>query len=257
MERVVQTGLALLFGFSMAVLDRTEAEHLPQLAVGDSLLSVVFGDARGMISVAAVRKADSYFHGGVDIDCDDMHSHHHEHSDGGGESSCHGDHHDAGGDEGTEAEGEAAHDGSRGFDPWQWIISHVRAPEVDRHLAGGRAVEVMPWLTAAVRVDPHNTEAWSTAWYIAKHTMHDAALARRILAEAKEKNPLSMEIAFTEGCDLYDGGKGDLMAAKLAFALARTLGDRATGGDPSKFNAHDEQIYRFAGNYLQQLSLPR
>ena len=111
----------------------------------------------------------------------------------------------------------------------------------------------MPWFWAAVQADPHNAEAWSVAWYTASHVMKDRELAVRVLAEAKKKNPDSIEIAFTEGRALYDGGKGDIFAAKLAFARAVGLAKAKCGGDVTKLTAREEEAFRFAGNYLKEM----
>ena len=172
----------LLLGGLVGLFSRQNSR--PQLVRGDDALAVAFGGARETISLAMVQKADSYFHGGIDMD--------------GGEEKVE----KVGGGEG------------RGGDWWAWIDSKIRAPQVHRHLDGGESVEMLPWLWAAVKSDPHNAEAWSVAWYAAKHIMKDSATAERVLAEAKAKNPDSIEIAFTEGRAFYDGGKGDLAAAK-------------------------------------------
>lgn len=198
---------------------------LPQLVRGEDALAVAFGGARETISLAMVQKADSYFHGGIDMD-------------GGHER-------------------EISHFSSLIShslpDPWQWIDSHIRAPRIHQHLEGEKAVELMPWFWAAVKADPHNAEAWSVAWYTASHVMKDRELAARVLAEAKEKNPDSIEIAFTEGRALYDGGKGDIFAAKLAFARAVGLAKAKCGGDVTKLTAREEEAFRFAGNYLKEM----
>lgn len=221
----------LAVGAFAVVLAGTDPARLPQLVRGDDVMAVAFGGARETISLAMVHKADSYFHGGIDMECDELHEHEcehdHDHCHGHAEESC--------------------------SDPWQWIDSHVRAPEVHRHLEGGEAAEMMPWFWAAVRSDPHNAEAWSVAWYTASHMMKDPVLAARILAEAKAKNPDSIEIAFTEGRSLYDGGRGDIAAAKAAFERTRKLGDAKCGGDVKKLSPREEEAYRFAGNYLLDL----
>ena len=191
---------------------------LPQLVRGDDALSVAFGGAKETISLAMVQKADSYFHGGIDMD----------------------------GEEEVEKVGG-------GGDWWQWIDSKIRAPQVHRHLDGGESVEMLPWLWAAVKSDPHNAEAWSVAWYAAKHIMKDSATAERVLSEAKAKNPDSIEIAFTEGRALYDGGKGDVAAAKRAFQRAVELANAKCGGDTTKLSVREEESLRFAKNYLEGL----
>ena len=204
---------------------------LPQLVRGDDALSVAFGGAKETISLAMVQKADSYFHGGVDMD--------------GHEN------------------GDSAILHSSFFtlnslpDPWAWIDSKIRAPQVHKHLDGGESVEMLPWLWAAVKSDPHNAEAWSVAWYTASHVMKDKALAAKVIAEAKAKNPDSIEIAFTEGRALYDGGKGDVAAAKRAFQRAVELANAKCGGDTSKLSVREEESLRVAGNYLKALSEDR
>ena len=243
--------LALLAGLVLA-LGRTPS--LPQLAAGGDVLSVAFGDAREVISRAAVHKADSYFHGGTDMKCDDLHEDHDGHDKRDGH------------DDGHVCDGHCHHHHQPEIsatlhsslfllpsDPWKWINSRICVPQEHTHLDGKRAVELMPWLWAAVKADPHNAEAWSVAWYAAAHIMKDKAMAVRILEEAKAKNPESIEIAFTEGRALYDNGHGDLVAAKAAFARAVALGDAKCRGDVSKLTSREEESYRFAANYLRSL----
>ena len=211
----------LLLGGLVGLFNRQPSQ--PQLVRGDDALAVAFGGARETISLAMVQKADSYFHGGIDMD---------------------------GGEEKVEKVGGG---GGEGGDWWAWIDSKIRAPQVHRHLDGGESVEMLPWLWAAVKSDPHNAEAWSVAWYAAKHIMKDSATAERVLAEAKAKNPDSIEIAFTEGRAFYDGGKGDLAAAKRAFARTVALAEAKCGGDVAALSPREEEAYRFAKNYLEGL----
>lgn len=255
-EWIVILALVVVGAFQVFVLGRNgrSPERLPQLVRGDDALAVAFGGARETISLAMVHKADSYFHGGVDMECTLDHDHDedgdgdHEHGDG-----CVHDHdHDHG--HGTESNGQTIGRASGSFDPWAWINMHVRAPEVERHLEGAKAVELMPWLWAAVKSDPHNAEAWSVAWYTASHVMKDKALAAKVLAEAKAKNPDSIEIAFTEGRAFYDGGKGDLAAAKRLFERTVGLAEAKCGGDVSKLTSREEESYRFARNYLKSIA---
>ena len=62
------------------VLGRFGVARLPQVVQGDDALSVAFGDAKSTISAAMVHKADSYFHGGIDMECKAHHDHHHDQS---------------------------------------------------------------------------------------------------------------------------------------------------------------------------------
>ena len=214
--------------------------HMPQVAGGDDALSVAFGDAKGAISTAMVQKADRYFHGGVEIDycsLDGDHDHEHEHCDHG-----HG-----------HCEHEHGHDMAEvrfADDPWAWINSRIRAPQVERHLEGERAVELMPWFWASVKADPHNVDAWTTCIYIAGHVMKDEALTGRVIAAAKEKNPGSAAILVEEGRYLYKMGKGDALAAEIAFDRARSLLLEKCDGRPDGLDEPDRMTLRAADDYL-------
>ena len=154
----------------MGLLARIAPARMPQALAGGDVLSVLLGDAKKDISSAMLHEADSYFHGGVDIDCHHLHGHDHDHD-----------------------EDEKHSKGA--FDPWRWINTHIRAPEIDRHLAADKAVEMMPWFWVAVKSDPHNVQAWSAAWYTAMYIMGDEALALRIAVEGHQLNPGSLELA--------------------------------------------------------------
>ena len=167
------------------VLSHVAPAQMPQAIAGGDVLSVLLGDAKKDISGAMVREADSYFHGGVDMDCHKMHDHH-DHN------------HDHDHDHDNHAEEDHDHE-TESFDPWRWINANIRAPEIDRHLDGGKAVEMMLWFWVAIKSDPHNIEAWSTAWYAASHLMKDEALALRIATEGQRLNPESLEMACVLG----------------------------------------------------------
>ena len=220
-------------------------DALPQQAADGDVLSVAFSDAREELASALVHRADSYFHGGIDFDCHAAHGHAHGHA------HEHGEHdHDHDDIDGHEQDGGW-------FDLWEWIDSHVRAPGVHRHLEGAETMELMPWLWAGVRADPRNIANWTTAWYVASHMAKDQALAREILAEARRAKPESMELAFTAGCEAYDGGRGDAAAAETLFLEAKALGERSCGGDLSRLSEHDSQIYQFILGYLRKIEEDR
>ena len=216
-------------------------DALPQQAADGDVLSVAFSDAREELASALVHRADSYFHGGIDLDCHAAHGHAHEHGE-----------HDHDHDDIDRHEQDGGW-----FDPWEWIDSRVRAPSVHRHLEGSETMELMPWLWAGVRADPRNVANWTTAWYVASHMAKDHALAREILAEARRANPESMELAFTAGCEAYDGGRGDAAAAETLFLEAKALGERSCGGDLSRLSEHDSQIYQFILGYLRKIEEDR
>jgi len=206
----------LAFVSTVVFLTWTPVARRPQVASGTDVLSVLIGDAKTVLSAALVHKADSYFHGGIDMHC----------------------------------EGVSA---GRLPDPWRWLNERIRAPEVERHLEGGRAVEMLPWFWASVKANPHNVEAWTATWYAAAHVMKDRSLAQRVLDEARRKNPDSPEIALTEGEFLYDRGRGDLLAAGAAFLRARELALKRAGGDAAKLDEADARVYSYAGTYLGKI----
>ena len=234
---------ALLLALAVFVVARVAPSRMPQMATGEDVMSVAFADAKSTISAAMVHKADSYFHGGIDMECHDMHGRHGEkHHDDGSHEDAHGD----GDDDDADAHGIS-------HDPWGWINRHVRAPERHVHLEGRKAVELIPWLWASVKADPHNVDAWTTALYVANNIVKDRALAVRVLAEAKAKNPDSLEIAWAEARFVYDGGKGDAAKAEKLFESARELGKRKCGGRLSELSRHDAEIYRYILDYLSKI----
>ena len=226
-------------GVVVAALASMSADRLPQVARGDDALAVLFGDARETISYAFVHKADSYFHGGIDMECKHLGEHDdHDHKD------CH-DRHD------HVEETHAA------FDLWRWINTHVRAPEQHVHLDGEKSVELMPWFWAAVRADPHNVDAWTSAAYAADRMVKDKALARRIIDEAKARNPHSLEIAFAEARFVYDGGKGDVASAERLLEHALELGSRKCDGLLSELSERDAETCRRIQEYLSGIRKAR
>lgn len=211
--------LVLLLGLVVAYLASElwsmPDEKRPQLVRGEDMLAVVFGDARTVISEMMVKKADSYYHGGIDIDCK---LHHEEEEDADGEEHVcdgHCGHHHR-----DENGGAGANFWS---DPWRWINTRIRAPQLHRHLDGREAEELIPLYRAAVRMDKHNLDAWDTLIWIAARDLNDDELARRTIEEAKAANPKSPEIAFSEARFLRQGSNADLSAARREFSRAKAL----------------------------------
>ena len=213
-------------------------DAMPQIASGDGALAVAFGDAREVLGKAMVQKADSYFHGGIDMDCHASHGeeHAHEHGEGCGCGEC--------------AHGHEGHGDPEAFDPWAWINSRVRAPRVHRHLAGKGTVELIPWLWASVAASPHDVDAWTTAAYVAGDMMKDLPLALRILEEGEARNPSSVRLRFYEGRARYNRGKGDLASARAAFESAR---DIALRGGLAALSEEELTAYEFSTNYIAEI----
>lgn len=231
---VVVAGLV----FTVFTVGRFPTASLPQRG-GQDLLSVVFGDARSVLSSALYHKADSYFHGGIDMD-------------GGHDCVFHGEkghshetHHHEGNRDLVEA------DAKKSFDPWKWINTRIRAPQIERHLEGKKAGELVPILWASVKADPKNVEAWTTAWYIGAIVMNDVALGDRILAEGLSKNPDSAELRFFQARAIYNGGKGDRVRAQIMMLQVQELLLKRCAHDETRLSAEDAETLHHTRLFLE------
>ena len=226
------------------LLGRADRSRLPQVVQGNDALSVAFADAKETISAAMVHKADSYFHGGIDMECQEHHDHETQSSNPPISQSS---------NPPIPQSSNPPIPHARTLDPWHWINAHVRAPEKHVHLDGDKAVEMLPWFWASVKADPHNIEAWTTAAYAAERMMKDRALARRVIDEAKAKNPDSLEIAWTEARFVYQGGAGDVVAAERLLEAARGMGKRKCGGRLSDLSSREAEVFCFVLDYLSKI----
>lgn len=241
---------SLLLGLAGALLFlyRLPPTRLPQGQMDKDILSILLGDAKKDISSSMVRTADSYFHGGVDIDC-------HLEEGGSEKHVCSGDcpHHHADRDcpHAEQVSLETGHASRNShFDPWKWINLHIRAPEIDRHLGQEKAHEMLPWFWAAVRSDPHNVEAWTATWYVAASIMKDADLARRVVEEGLRNNPDSIELVCLLGRTFRLDRQKDDAKAEAAFASARTIGLQKCANDLEKLAEADKLEFLKALDYL-------
>lgn len=242
--RLLGAGAGLVAAAALAfALARLPPARWPQAAAGGDVLSVAFGDARQMIAQALVHKADSYFHGGVDMDGGHTCELHHDHGEQDHRDE-HGaqDHHDH----------DPGHVHAVSRDPWRWINDHVRAPQVERHLAGARAVETIPILWASVRADPRNIDAWTTAWYIAARVMRDGELGARILEEGLRVNPDDPELLFTQARAALDASAGRAKARAL-MGRARSVLMTRCGGRPDRLSSADSETLRHIDTFLPSL----
>jgi len=214
-------GAAAAAALCAGLLARADAARRPQGLEGGDLLAVLLGDARKDLAGAMVREADVYFHGGVS-DMHDLHHHHHEHGEGETCEECQAAKNEHDHDENEDEHEEDDH-GSHGPDPWRWINAGIRAPEVHRHLDGERSVELMPWFWAAARADPHNVEAWGSAFHVALRMLKDEGLALRIAEEGRRHNPSSIELADTLGQAYRAETVRDDAKAEEAFRAAVEL----------------------------------
>ena len=241
------------------LMARTEPVRRPQALAGGDILSVLLGDAKKDLSGAMVREADSYFHGGV-ADMHDLQHHHHEHGEECHDEHCHDEHHhhEHGDDEGHDEDDhdEDEHDEARRPDPWRWINDGVRAPEVHRHLDGERAVELMPWFWVAAKSDPHNVEAWSSAFFVASHMLKDDDLALRIATEGRRLNPASIELAATLGNAWGAEGVRDAAKAEEQFRAAVDIARTRENLDDNEFVAFFDAVSHLADSARERKDAP-
>ena len=238
---VVAALVAAMLAFQ---LGRAGESALPQSAVGSGdFLSMFLGDAREVLSNQAVHKADSYFHGGIDMECDESPADAHADEDKDEPCECGEEHH-----------GGRHHASGVWWrtDPWRWINSHVRAPREHTHLTGESARELMPWFWVSVRMDPHNISAWTTAIYVAWSQIGDRELAMRVLDEGQKLNPKSTELAMVRGRMYYDLGRGDLKAAAAAMRIARELMLAEYGPDPSQYELERRRSFEYIENVIKK-----
>jgi len=214
-----------LFGLAggiALVLADCPAKALPRGTSGGDLLAVCFGDARAVFSTAMVRKADSYFHGGVDLDAHEVAEH---------AAARAGGTHGVLAGEAYEAE-EAARDRAAAApvtflpDPWAWIDARVHVQE-HRHLDDAHARELIPWFWAAVRADPSNLSAYEDAAYVVGTMMKNPGGAIKILDEGIAHNPRAAILDFDRG-EIFERRIKDRAIAAAAFERAALKSAAAT-----------------------------
>lgn len=186
-------------------------ETMPWKAERQDVFSIFLGDARLAFSQAMSHKADSYFHGGVDIE---WHEHHH-HSHEGQEEDNHTETAEQIGSDEASRERMATEAFETHGDPWAWINARIHSQE-HHHLEAERARELLPWYWAACRADPHAIEAYQSSAYVLSSLMHDPAHALAVLDEGIRLNPKSADLEFDKG-QILDAVLKNRPAAEKAF----------------------------------------
>lgn len=172
---------AIVFWIVALVLATSLARH-PSLNAGgedSSFMGRVFGESRLALSRGFVSRADLYYHGGVahgdDKPCED-HDHDHDHDHGAHDQQC------------------EKHEHAGGAGLWRWLNSQVH-PDGHHHLHGKRyEKEVLPWLWAAVKSDPHNERAIMVASYWLGKRLEEYDQALRMLEAGIRENPDSYRL---------------------------------------------------------------
>ena len=213
-----------LLALAAGVVVSSTAPDIRGPAGAGDMVDLLFGEARTALAYQMYERADLYFHGGV----------------GNEDEEGDGDHMMA------QAEGETPQPGSgaspAGYvvrpdgdaaearegrpDCWTWINRQVR-PDDHRHLSGARyEKEVLPWLWASVRCDPHNTTAYEVGAYWLCRRLDRVQEGMDFLDEGIAKNPGSHELELARGqillhtLDKPDAAYGAFLAAERKWKAA-------------------------------------
>ncbi len=176
---------------------------------GQSLLDTIFGESRAVLGERMLYKADVYYHSGVGYEeCDHEHEHHHpeedlhdhedEHQDP--DDDPHPDDHDP---EHQQPHSPAESAKSQSGDWWTQLNRRLH-PRGHKHLSGEREEkEILPWLWAAIRVDPENPQPYLDGAYFLGDRLGKPEKALDILNQGIERNPEEVELYFAKGTTLY------------------------------------------------------
>ena len=166
---------------------------------GGDLLDLIFGEARTALGNQMIERADLYFHGGVGHQDDESEGHMMAQAvQGTGEDRA--DPRGRGyvelGDDGRDPK---EHAGRAGSDWWTWLNRQIR-PQDHRHLSGRRyEKEILPWVWAAARCDPHNISAYEVGAYWLTRRLGRAQEGIDFIEEGIANNPGSFELELTRG----------------------------------------------------------
>lgn len=186
----------------------------------------MLGSAKEAIGDTLFLKADSYFHGGVNLDF-------HEEDPHPGPAAP---------PEETPAPGEILER------PGDWIArvnSRVQSHE-HRHLSRNQFKEMLPFLAMAVNLDPHNVEAVLTTAYWIGTQFDNTEEALKVLVKGREDNPANWEISRALG-EIYLRKKEDPASAERFYTEA--LG-KAGSGEVKKYQLID--LYYRLGESLRR-----
>ena len=196
-----------------------------------------FGEFKNYFSDMSYLKADIYYHGGIYHIDEGKDEHEHETQ----PQSC------------LVKETQALHEHEDIHDHKHEHAEHKIRPSLNilfdiadamritehRHLWGKEEKEIVPWIYYAVRLNPHNEEAYSVGgfWLAVKLKKPDHAI--KLLEEGLTNNPESWKIYQALG-QVY-------FVQKKNYEKARTYFEKAKGlGDKEKVNKFDKRkIYTF------------
>lgn len=191
------------------------------------LVGRIFGETREILGTQMIQRADLYFHGGVGkIEChhglSDSAGHHSEVSHGHTHDHSHKHDHD------EDTPGYIHQDGrkhspthtNRSAD-WLTRLNRSIHPRAHKHLSGANAEkELLPWLWAAVKADPHNIEAYNIGSYWLGDRLNRPEEALEFIRHGIRDNPNAYELEISRA-ELLWHNVSDRNAAVAAFHTAR------------------------------------
>jgi len=231
--------LLLACAFTLVTVLQPRTATWSPRAEASSLLKVMLGDGRSLFADYFARKADVSFHGGyypsifdrTKAPKDTKHmTAADEHDEHAGEGEDHAGHdHDAavGGTEGRAEEEHADH-----ADAHMEAMNFLGPPRdiferfgrrfmitEHKHLEGGDAREILPWLKVAADLDPHRIETYTVASYWLRNRLKKPKEAEEFLRIGLKENPNSFEILAELGSVYYQNLK-DVRRARNVWELA-------------------------------------
>lgn len=153
-----------------------------------TILGALVGDSRRLFANESYAMADAYYHSGFYPTIFD-HVNHGNHADLAGR------------------EDDPNDDDSFMGPPRDWVDKFGRHfyPTVHTHLHDGKQREILPWLELSVELDPKQINAYVTAAYWLRRSLHRSDEAERFLRQGLRANPDSYQILLALGqIDLYD-----------------------------------------------------
>lgn len=136
---------------------------------------------------------------------------------------------------------------------WFQRTKESLSPTEHEHRSGENIKEIMPWLWLAAQADPHNIIHYVVASFWLAHEADRPDLARKLLANARWKNPFSYTIAMEDAIICMQMGHVDEGAALLDAGLAFWPGpsdpaDEETLNDKSRMLLYRALLHEASGN---------
>ena len=192
------------------------------------LMARVFDETRDILGQQMIQRADLYFHGGIRaVNCkhgltvgESRNRHHEEHADEHDHEEHHHDHADHEGYAHAESLSQRPAQQSAPAD-WLTRLNKKIHPRTHKHISGRDAEkELLPWLWAALKADPHNVSAFNMTAYWLANRLDMPQKGLDIVSQGILNNPSDFELEVTRGEILWHNLQQKEKATK-AFQKAR------------------------------------